>query len=126
MASLRDQWRCNMVAMDKHVARKRWPGKISGTRGRRAKQRGLVRRRWALRVLWELRDGPIGFRALQARCGEPSPSSLSQRLGELSEGRIVETTDHGSYRYSREGGELMRLLLPRNRWANRWGKRTRR
>ena len=30
----------------------------------------LLGRRWALRVLWELRAGPVpGFRELQSRCG---------------------------------------------------------
>jgi DNA-binding HxlR family transcriptional regulator len=82
----------------------------------------LLGRRWALRILWELRDGAQGFRALQERCGEPPPSSLSQRLAELTEARLVELGDEG-YRYSREGEELVRLLLPLNEWANRWGKR---
>ncbi|MDB4970690.1 MAG: transcriptional regulator, HxlR family [Myxococcales bacterium] len=83
----------------------------------------LLERRWALRVLWELRDGPLGFRALQARCGDPPPSSLSQRLGELTDGRILELAPEG-YRYSREGAELVELLLPLNDWANRWRKRS--
>jgi len=83
----------------------------------------LLGRRWALRVLWELRDGALGFRALQARCGELSRSSLSQRLAELTEARLVEATAAGDYRYSREGEELMQLLMPINEWAIRWGKR---
>src|SRR5579872_4834582 len=28
----------------------------------------LLGRRWTLRVLWELRDGPLGARALRERC----------------------------------------------------------
>ena len=28
----------------------------------------LLGRRWALRVLWELRGGPLSFRELRARC----------------------------------------------------------
>lgn len=28
----------------------------------------LLGRRWILRILWELRSGPMGFRALQALC----------------------------------------------------------
>src|SRR4051794_41113629 len=73
----------------------------------------LLGRRWALRILWELRDGAQGFRALRGRCGDPPPSSLSQRLVELTEADLVELTDDG-YRYSRQGEELVRLLLPLN------------
>ena len=43
----------------------------------------LLGRRWILRILWELRNGPIGFRALQAFCDQMSPSMLSQRLSLL-------------------------------------------
>jgi DNA-binding HxlR family transcriptional regulator len=28
----------------------------------------LLGRRWALRIIWELRDGPLTFRDLQAAC----------------------------------------------------------
>ena len=45
----------------------------------------LFGRRWALRVLWELRDGPVGARALLARCEGLSSSVLYQRLRELSD-----------------------------------------
>jgi DNA-binding HxlR family transcriptional regulator len=36
----------------------------------------LLGRRWALRILWELRDGPVGFGALQQRCDGLSPTVL--------------------------------------------------
>ena len=43
----------------------------------------LLGRRWALRVLWELRGGPAPtFRELQSRCGDVSSSVLAQRLHE--------------------------------------------
>jgi DNA-binding HxlR family transcriptional regulator len=79
----------------------------------------LLSRRWALRVLWELRDGPHGFSALQERCGDVSPTSLSQRLKELSDARIV-VDEGGGYGYSRSGKELMARLLPVYEWASRW------
>ena len=50
----------------------------------------LLGRRWALRILWELRDGPLTFRALQAACGNLSPSVLNDRLRELREAGILE------------------------------------
>src|SRR6201999_3157070 len=50
----------------------------------------LLGRRWALRVLWELRTGEsLTFRQLQARCAEVSSSVLNDRLRELREAGIV-------------------------------------
>ena len=48
----------------------------------------LMGRRWTLRILWELRDGPLRFRALQKRCDEASPTILNQRLKELKPSRV--------------------------------------
>ncbi len=36
----------------------------------------LFRRRHVLRLVWELRDGPVGFREMQIRCDDLSPSGL--------------------------------------------------
>ena len=43
-------------------------------------------RRGALRILWELRAGPLRFRALQA-AADLSPSVLNARLRELRSAR---------------------------------------
>ena len=68
----------------------------------------LLGRRWALRVLWELRAGPVpSFRELQSRCGGVSSSVLTDRLAELREAGIVERADDG-YRLSARGAELCR------------------
>lgn len=84
----------------------------------------ILGRRWALRITWELRDGPLGFRALQSRCDGMSPSVLSQRLAELSEAGIVEQSENQSYALSRDGAALLRALEPLNEWAARWGERS--
>ena len=42
----------------------------------------LLGRRWALRVIWELREAALTFRALQASCGSISSSVLNERLAE--------------------------------------------
>ena len=42
-------------------------------------------RRWALRVLWELRGAALTFRALQAACGGVSPSVLGLFAREAEE-----------------------------------------
>ncbi len=51
----------------------------------------LLGRRWALRVVWELRDGPLVFRALQERCAGMSSSVLNQRLRELRAQRSLSS-----------------------------------
>jgi DNA-binding HxlR family transcriptional regulator len=83
----------------------------------------LLGRRWALRVLWELRDAPVPtFRDLQERCGQVSSSVLNERLAELRDAGLVERTDAG-YGLTGEGRELGRLLEPVDAWAKRWAQR---
>lgn len=78
----------------------------------------LLGRRWTLRVLWELRDEPRTFGAIQG--GEISTSVLSQRLRELVDARIVERDADGAYALTPSGRELAALLLPLDRWAEKW------
>jgi DNA-binding HxlR family transcriptional regulator len=86
----------------------------------------LLGRRWALRVLWELRDeGVPTFRELQARCGNISSSVLTQRLGELREAGIVGAERGGGYELTAQGRELLEALAPVDAWAKRWAARTR-
>ena len=85
----------------------------------------LLGRRWALRVIWELREGPLSFRETQARCGAISSSVLNDRLGELRAAGIVEAGDRG-YRLTDEGRELLALYPALNEWAERWAERERR
>ncbi len=81
----------------------------------------LLGRRWALRVIWELRAEALLFRELQARCGI-APSVLNTRLAELREAGLVEAGEQG-YRLSAPGSELLALFEPINRWAERWAKK---
>ena len=81
----------------------------------------LLGRRWALRVLWELRDGsPASFRELRARCDQMSTSVLNQRLAELREAGIVDQ-GAGGYKLTKRGAELLEALAPLDSWAKRWG-----
>src|SRR5436305_460782 len=80
----------------------------------------LLGRRWALRVLWELRGEPVGFRALQQRCEAMSSSVLRDRLAELTDAGLVASGDHG-YALSDDGRALLRALRPLQRWADDWG-----
>jgi DNA-binding HxlR family transcriptional regulator len=84
----------------------------------------LLGRRWSLRVIWELRDGPLVFRALQQRCAGMSSSVLNQRLRELRAAGILEAGDDG-YRLSGEGLRLLDAYVPLQSWAERWAARER-
>src|SRR6266516_7768581 len=65
----------------------------------------LLGRRWALRVLWELRVETLSFRELRSRCDSMSPSVLNERLSEMRDSGVVELVDEG-YRLTKEGREL--------------------
>lgn len=80
----------------------------------------LLGRRWALRLVWELRRSPLGFSELRRRTGI-SPSVLSARLGELTGAGILERDGVGRYRLSGPGRELARVLYELNRWAEHAG-----
>jgi DNA-binding HxlR family transcriptional regulator len=79
----------------------------------------LLGRRWAMRVIWELRDGPFTFRELQERCGGISSSVLAQRLAELREAGIA---GEGNV-LTGEGRRLLEAYEPLGRWADRWARR---
>jgi len=84
----------------------------------------LLGRRWALRVLWELRDGSAPtFRELQARCGDISSSVLNDRLAELRDAAVLTHDVGGGYRLTKEGDELLTALAPVDTWAKRWAAR---
>ena len=77
--------------------------------------------RWALRILWELRDGHLTFRALQERCDNVSPTSLNNRLKQLRELKIIDHFD-GGYGYTEYGVTLSEQLIALSAWAEDWGK----
>jgi DNA-binding HxlR family transcriptional regulator len=83
----------------------------------------LLGRRWTLRVLWELRAGPLTFRALRSACGEISPSVLNARLRDLREAGLVEPTEAEGYRATALAQELGEILIPLDEWAKRWARR---
>ncbi len=78
----------------------------------------LLGRRWALRLVWELRRETLSFSELRERVSI-SPSVLSARLGELAEAGVVERDASRRYRLTGRGRELARLLYELNRWASR-------
>lgn len=84
----------------------------------------LLGRRWSLRVLWELRDGGVGARALLARCEGLSSSVLYDRLRELAAAGLIEKDDGGAYRLTALGRDLGAALAPLDAWARRWARRS--
>jgi DNA-binding HxlR family transcriptional regulator len=80
----------------------------------------LLSRRMALRILWELREGSLTFRALQA-AAETNPSLLNVRLKELREARLVTHGEDG-YGLTQQGRELLATFLPLHAWADRWAR----
>jgi DNA-binding HxlR family transcriptional regulator len=85
----------------------------------------LLGRRWALRILWELREARPGFRLLQDRCDAMSPSVLSQRLVELQEAGIVQQNEDTTYSLTQDGATLLQSLAPLQDWALSWAERER-
>ena len=79
----------------------------------------VVGRRWALRVLWELRrGGPLSFRALASACGGLSPTTLNSRLSELQELGAVEHRAGEGYALTESGQALGEALLVLGQWAD--------
>lgn len=85
----------------------------------------LLGRRWILRILWELRVGARGFRALQGFCDDMSPSMLSQRLTLLQTTKLIRHTAEGTYGLTATGQELLRALAPVRDWADQWAAEVR-
>ncbi len=80
----------------------------------------LLGRRGALRVIWELRQDALTFRALQ-EAADLNPSTLNARLKDLRGARIVTLGDQG-YSLTGEGDDLLSSILPLHAWAEQWAK----
>jgi DNA-binding HxlR family transcriptional regulator len=84
----------------------------------------LLGRRWALRVLWELRGDPLTSRALRAACDDVSPTVLQARLGDLRSAGLVEHAPGAGYGLTSLGRELLDAFLPLYAFADRWAEIT--
>lgn len=80
----------------------------------------LLGRRWSLRILWELRDGPLGARELRRRCDDVSPSVLYSRLAELRDAALVDQEDGGQYLLTPIGARLRKAIHPLDKWSEQW------
>ncbi len=80
----------------------------------------LLEARYALRVLWALRDGHAQtFRLLQDSVGGITPNTLNTRIKELREAGLV---GHGSDGYSLtlSGQDLLKRLSDLQAFAGKW------
>src|SRR6476620_2874341 len=84
----------------------------------------LLGRRWTLRIIWELRNGPLTSRALRTACDDASPTVMQARLSELREAGLVELLAGDGYRLAPLGRELMENFQPLHQFAERWSKRS--
>ncbi len=80
----------------------------------------LLGRRWTLRIVWELRDGPLTSRALRTACDDASPTVMQARLSELREAGLVELLTSDGYSLTPLGRELMQSFQPLHQFADRW------
>ncbi|MBT9446422.1 MAG: helix-turn-helix transcriptional regulator [Hyphomonadaceae bacterium] len=81
----------------------------------------VLGQRWTLRVLWELRNGRVTFRALRSLCDEVSPTLLNARLKTLRDLALVDLDDEG-YGLTPKGADLARQFAKLDRWAEDWAK----
>ena len=80
----------------------------------------LLESRYAIRVLWALRDGhPQTFRLLQDSVGGITPNTLNPRIKEMREAGLL---DHGSdgYIVTPSGTDLHKRLSDVQSFPNRW------
>ena len=80
----------------------------------------LLESRYAMRVLWALRDGhPQTFRLLQDSVGGITPNTLNTRIKEMREAGLMT---HGSdgYGVTPSGADLLKRLNDLQAFAGKW------
>jgi len=83
----------------------------------------LMGRRWSLRIIWELRGGPMTSRELRTACNEASPTVMQKRLDELREADLVDHIAGFGYRLTPLGETLLEAIRPLSLFADKWSKR---
>jgi DNA-binding HxlR family transcriptional regulator len=81
---------------------------------------GLLESRYAIRVLWALKDGhPQTFRLLQDSVGGVTPNTLNTRIKEMREAGLMNHGDNG-YILTNAGADLLRRLGELPAFATKW------
>lgn len=81
----------------------------------------LLSQRWALRLLWELRDGARTSRSLREATAI-SPNVLQSRLDDLRAAGLAELVKREGYRLTDLGHELVAAFAPLYSFASRWSE----
>lgn len=80
----------------------------------------LLESRYAMRVLWALKDGhPQTFRLLQDSVGGITPNTLNTRLKELRAASLVGHGDSG-YSLTSGGTDLLKRMSDLSAFATKW------
>ena len=80
----------------------------------------LLEIRYAMRVLWALKDGhPQTFRLLQDSVGGITPNTLNTRLKALREANLIGHGDKG-YNLTSAGADLLKRLSDLQAFATKW------
>ena len=80
----------------------------------------LLEARYAIRVLWALRDGhPQTFRLLQDSVGGITPNTLNTRIKELREAGLMHHNGDG-YSVTPSGADLLKRLNDLQAFAAKW------
>ncbi|MDR2155560.1 MAG: winged helix-turn-helix transcriptional regulator [Burkholderiaceae bacterium] len=80
----------------------------------------LLEARYAMRVLWSLRDGyPQTFRLLQDSVGSITPNTLNTRLKELRVAGFIEHDSNG-YNLTLIGADLVKRLSDLQAFSAKW------
>lgn len=82
----------------------------------------LLSRRWTLRILWELRDGPRGFREMRQRCDRMSPDTLTKRISDLEAAGLVSRDANGQLDVTDIGRRLDPVLRELYQWSEDWAE----
>jgi DNA-binding HxlR family transcriptional regulator len=81
----------------------------------------LLEARYAMRVLWALRDGhPQTFRLLQDSVGGITPNTLNTRIKEMREAGLMQHNDGEGYSVTASGADLLKRLADLQPFAARW------
>ena len=81
---------------------------------------GLLESRYAIRVLWALRDGHAQtFRLLQDSVGGITPNTLNTRIKELREAGLLHHNGDG-YGVTASGADLLKRLSDLQAFAAKW------
>lgn len=86
----------------------------------------IIGNKWTALILRDLADGPKRFSQLEKSVGSINPRTLSQRLDDLTEHKIItkqtfsELPPHTEYALTRKGRDLVPVLEAMAAWGSQY------